>query len=210
MTNNAELVIDNYSDELVTIDGETISLPKSVHALINIDGIKTFEITVADIVYADNTGYQIPVQGKVTFFMDPMTIDLDVSRLSTTSYEMGMSLKGGNLCDIALNAQAELKDDDFENFDNDGFETAAVQITLGDLSIRTMGDLAGLLALDDPTETQVNSLTDLDLFYQDVKIADLEYSEAMETILIFYKDGTSENFDDIISDLEEILEDLFG
>ena len=209
-TNNVELTLDLYTDEFVVIDGENLSLPKTIHVVMNIDGLKTFEISVSKVTYAENSGFQLPVELEATLFMDPMTLDINVSRLSTTAYDMSMTLNNGLLCDIGISAQFELKDDDFENLDEDGVENAAVQVNLGQLSFRTMGDLASLIAIEDPTESQFNSLLDVDLFFQDAKIGDVEINEDMETILIFYKDNTSENTDGFLMDMEDILAEFFG
>ncbi len=209
-SNNVELILDAFTDQLVTIDGETMSMPKTMHAYMNVDGTKAFEITLSKVTYADNSGYQMPVELDASLFMDPMTLDVDVSRLSTTSYEMGMSMKNSGFCDMSIQSQFELKDDDFENLDMNSFEKAAVQVNLGQLSFRTMGDLASLIAIEEPSEAQVNSLADLDLFFDNFKIADLEINDELETILLFYKDESSENMDDILDELEELLEDIFG
>ena len=209
-SNNVELVLDAFTDQLVTIDGENISMPKTMHAYMNVDGTKAFEFTLSKVTYADNAGYEMPVEFDASLFMDPMTLDVELSRMSNTSYDMGMSMKNSGFCDMSIRSQFELKDDDFENLDGDSFEKAAVQVNLGQLSFRTMGDLASLFAIEEPTDAQVNSLADLDLFFNDFKIADLQINEELETILLFYKDDSSENTDDLLNELEELLEDIFG
>ena len=213
-SNNAELIIDMYADKLVTIDGETLFLPTAVHAAMDVDNEKVFEITVSKVTYADNAGYQMPVEISAQLFMDPMEMDLDVTRVSTMEYEMGMIFTDGALCDIRVNAQMELKDDDFENFTENGFEKVAVQVNVGQLSIRTLGDVAGLFSLDDPSDTQINSGLDLDVFFEDLKIADLEINDDMETVLIFYKDSYFEDsavlYDGFWDDVSSLWSEFFG
>lgn len=215
MGNDAELIIDMYEDKQVTIDGETMFLPTAMHAVMNVDFEKVFEITISKVTYADNAGYQLPVELNAQLFMDPMEMDIEVTRVSTTEYEMGMNFSDGKLCDIRVNAQMELEDDDFENFSEDGFDKIAVQVNVGQLSIRTLGDVAGLFGLDDdPTETQINAGLDLDMFFEDIKIADLEINEDMETVLIFYKDGTFEDssvfYDGFWNDVSSLWSEFFG
>ena len=214
-SNNTELIIDMYTDKQVTIDGETLFLPTAMHTVMNVDNIKVFEVTVSNVTYADNAGYQLPVEISAQMFMDPMEMDIEVSRLSTNEYEMEMNFSDGNLCDIKVAMQVELADDDFENISEDAVEEVAVQVNVGQLSIRTLGDVASLLKLDDdPTETQINSALDLDVFFQDLKIADLEVNEDMETVIIFYKDSTFEDssifYDGFWDDVSSLWSEYFG
>ncbi len=213
-TNNVELVMDMYQDKMVTIDQETMFLPTAMHASMSIDGVKAFEVTVSKVTYADNAGYELPVEIEAELFMDPMEMNINVERVSTTSYEMDMDFSDGNLCDIGISAQMELKDDDFENLTDESVRSAAVQVNVGKLSIQTLGDLATLITLDDPTDTQINNLLDLDVLFDDVKIGDLEINQDMETILIFYKDGTSEDssvfYEGFFDDVSAIWEEFFG
>lgn len=213
--NNAELIIDMYADKQVTIDSEEMFLPTAMHAAMNVDAEKVFEITVSKITYADNAGYQLPVEISAQLFMDPMEMDIEVSRLSTNEYEMGMNFSDGNLCNIGIAMQVELADDDFENLSEDAIEKVAVQVNVGELSIQTLGDVASLFKLDDdPTETQINSALDLDVFFQDLKIADLEINEDMETVIIFYKDTSFEDssvfYDGFWDDISSLWTEFFG
>ncbi len=214
-SNNVELVLDMYSDQSVTIDGETNFLPNAMHAYMDIDGSTVFEVTVSKVVYADNANYQLPVEISAQLFMDPMTMDIEVTRTSTNEYEMDMNFSDGNLCDIKVAAQLELTDDDFENISEESVEKVAIQVNVGELSIRTLGDVAQLFKLDDDaTESQINSFLDLDMFFQDLKIADLEVNEDMETVLVFYKDGSFEDsavfYDGFWNDVTSLWSEFFG
>ncbi len=214
LSNNLEVGLDLYTDKRVTIDEDVMSLPTAMHAYINIDGIKAFEISLSDVVYAENADYELPVEATFQLFMDPMEINISVDRVNSTSYEMDMNFSDGNLCDIGVHAEMELKDDDFENLSTNSLKTANVTIDIGDLSIRTLGDLATLLAIDDPSDAQVNNLLDLTVFFQDLKIADLEIDQEDESFIIFYKDGSSEDtevfHDDFWEDIRVIWNKYFG
>ena len=214
-TNNAELVIDSYSDQAVTIDFETNFLPSAMHAYMEVDGTNAFEITVSNVTYADNANYQLPVEVSAQLFMDPMMMDIELTRVSTTEYEMDMSFSDGNICDIGVAAQFELTDDDFENFSEESIAKVDVQVNIGELSVRTLGDVAALFKLDDdPTEAQINSFLDLDVFFQDLKIADLEYDEAEENFVLFYKDASSESaanyIDSFLEEIEALIVEFTG
>ena len=213
-TNNVELVMDMYEDKMVTIDNEEMFLPTAMHAAMNIDGIRTFEITVSKVTYADNAGYQLPVEIEAELFMDPMEMSISVLRGTTTFYQGDIEFSDGNLCDIEMRVQLELEDDDFENLTEESIKTLGVRVNVGKLSIETLGDIATLITLDDPTDTQVNNLLDLDVLFDNMKIADLEVNQDMETVIIFYKDGTSEDssvfYEGFLDDLEAIWTEFFG
>ena len=209
-TNNVEFVIDTYTDEVVTIDGETMSLPKSFHALLNIDNAKAVELTLSNITYAQNSGFQIPVEISASLFLDPMNVNLEVSRMSDTSFDMTMSMDNDKICDVELASQFELTSADFENLDMDSFEKASLQINVGQMSFKTMGNLASLIAMEEPTDSEINSMADFDLFFNDFKIADIEINDEMETILILYKDASTGNMDSFLERMGEIMENLFG
>ena len=163
--NNVVFILDQYSDQVVTMDGESISLPNSMHALMTIDGARAFEITVDEVSYSDDSQDQLPTALSAAVFMDPINMDIELTSTSSTAYEMGMSITNTGLCDVSLNTQFELADDDMGNMGMSSFNQAAVQVNLGQLSFRTMGDLASLLAMEEPTEAQINSLADLDVFF---------------------------------------------
>jgi len=209
-TNNVELVLDRYTDELVTMDGESVSLPTTMHAALTIDGNMAFEISLDNITYSDDSETQLPTSMTASVFMDPINLEIDLSSSSATAYEMGMSIQNSGLCDVSVQTQFELADTDMNTMDMASFNQAAVQINLGRLSFRTMGDLASVLELEDPTDSQINSMVDLDLFFEEFKIADIEINDDMETILLLYKDGSTEEANSLLEDIEEILAEFFG
>lgn len=213
-SNDVMLTIDGYADQQVTIDGEVLYLPTDAHVLMTVGGERTYELTLSDVKYATNADFEIPVEMTAQMFMDPVTIDVVVQRSSTVAYSMDMMVSDGDKCDISVNAEVVLKDDDIENLENDGFESVAVTVSVADLSILTTGDVASLLALDDPTETQFNSLLDLDVLFNNLKIADLEIDEDMESVIIYYKDGTSEDtsvfYKGFWDDVLDLWDEFFG
>lgn len=214
-SNNVELVMDSYIDSQVSIDGEEVYLPTAMNMYMDVDGQRLMTLNLAKVTYADNADFEIPVEISASLFLDPIQVDIELSRQSTIEYEMEMGFSDANLCDIKINAQVELKDDDLENLSQDGFEKVAVQVNIGQLSIQTLGDVANLIAIgEDATEVEVNSLLDLDVLFNDVKIADLEVNEDMETILIYYKDTTSEDtsvfYDGFWDDIKDAWSEFFG
>jgi len=215
-TNNVELVMDKYTDQQVTIDGETIFLPTSAHAIMNVDNQRMAEVDLIKVVYADNANYEIPVEVVGSIFLDPLNITVNLQRNSTTDYEFVANILDGDNCSIKIEVDVELKDDDFENLSEDGFEKVHVKVNVGRMTIQSLADLATLIAIseDDVSDTQINSLLDIDALFDGVKIADIEISEEQETVFIFYKDLSSEDskvyYESFWEDVEDLWDEFFG
>jgi len=213
-TNNAVLTMDRYADEEVTIQGETMFLPTDINVGLVVDGNSIMEVELKDVTYADNADFEIPVELDLRLFFDPITITMDVDRKTNTEFSAVMSMTDTQLCNYRVELDAELRDDDFENISEGSFKKIEAKVSIGALSIQSLAGLAELIALDDPTQTQINSLLDLDVLFNGVKIADLEYDEEANTINIFYKDSTSEDgnnyIDQFLDDLELLLEEFTG
>ena len=215
--NNVQLVLDKYEDKQATIDGETFYYPTAMHIRMDVDNQRMMEVDVANITYADNAEFEIPVEISATLFMDPINMTLNLTRVSTTEYKLNSTIEDGNSCVIGVEVDVELKDDDFENLGSDGFEKVHVKVNVGQMTIQSLADIATLIALledDDVTETQLNSLLDIDALFDGIKIADIEVSEEQETFLIFYKDLSSEDskvyYESFWEDIKDLWTEFFG
>lgn len=214
-TNNVELIMDKYEDKEVMIDGESAFVPTAAHVVMNVDNQKLMEVNLDNVVYADNQDFEIPVEISAAIFMDPLNIAIEVERTSTTEYKLDASIEDGASCQIGLEIEVELKDDDFENLTEDGFEKVHVKVNVGQMTIQSLADIAGLIAIgdDDISDTQLNSLLDIDALFDGIKIADIEISEEQETVLIFYKDLSSEDssvyYESFWDDVVELWKEFF-
>jgi len=212
--NNSIIVIDQYTDQLINIDGDEVYAPKRIHAYMNVDGEKVFELNLSDVTYDDNASFEIPVAIDASLFMAPMTIDLDVTRNSNTEFSGMLAFNDGSACRMSIEADLELADDDFENLTEESIEKVHAKVRLGDMTVQSLAGLADLFSMDDPTTAEVNSLLDLDVLFQDVKIADLDYDDDEENFVITYKDESSESaasyMDEFMTDLEALVTEFTG
>ena len=214
--NNVELIMDKYEDQEVTIDGESIFLPAAAHIVMNVDNQKMMELNLDKVVYASNQNFEIPVEVSATLFMDPINITVNLQRNSTTEYRLEALIDDGLSCSIGLEIDVNLKDDDFENLTNDGFEQVHVKVNVGRMTIQSIADIATLIAMseDNISDTQINSLLDMDALFDGIKIADIEISEEQETVFIFYKDLTSEDsniyYESFWQDVKDLWTEFFG
>lgn len=215
-TNNVELIMDNYIDQQVTIDGETVFLPTAAHIVMFVDNEKLMEVNLDKVVYAENENFEIPVEVSASVFMDPINMTLDLQRLSTTEYRLESTIMDGSSCSIGLEIDIDLKDDDFENLSEDGFKKVHVKVNVGRMTIQSLADIATLISLSDEdiSDVQANSLLDIDALFDGIKIADIEISEEQETVIIFYKDLTSEDsktyYESFWEDVKDLWTEFFG
>jgi len=215
-SNNVELIMDAYDDQLVEIDGESVYLPTSLHVVMNVDNAKMMEVNIDKVVYADNQDFEIPVEISASIFMDPINMTFDMQRVSTTEYKIESTIIDGMSCNLGFEIDVELKDDDFENLSNDGFEKVHVKVNVGRMTFQSLADIATLIAIsdDDISDIQANSLLDIDALFDGVKIADIEISDEQETVFIFYKDLTSEDsktyYEAFWEDVEDLWVEFFG
>lgn len=212
--NNAVLTMDRYEDTFVTIDGEDLYLPTSCHMTLVVDGQLLAELDVKNVTYAQNSDFEIPVELDATMFFDPINASINVTRNSLTEFYAEFSMTDADLCLYRAEVDVELTDDDFENLTKNSFEKLEGSVSIGAMTIQSLGGAAQLIAMDDPSENAINSLLDLDVLFNGAKIVDLEYDEDNETMVIFYKDGTSEDgqnfYDDFINDLELLVREFTG
>jgi len=190
--NNSMIVIDEYVDQAIVMDGEEVFAPQKIHAFMNVEGEKIFELNLNNVTYNDNASFQIPVEVDASLFMDPMTLDLDVVRTSSTEFTGMFAFNDGSACRMSIEADVELADDDLENLTEESIEKVHAKIRLGDMTIQSLAGLADLLAMEEPTQSEINTLLDLDVLFQDIKIADLEYDEVEDNFVIHYKDESTE------------------
>ena len=213
-TNNVIVIMDAYQDKQVTIDGESVFLPTAGHMIATADGERIMEVNIDAIEYASNADFEIPVAMNIDIFLDPVDINFNVTRQSTTEFSGSISMSQNGDCTMSIEAELELDDDDFENLNEDSVIKLHGSINMGALSIQSFADMASLFQLDDVTDTDFNSLADVDLLFNNIKIADLEVNDAEETVLLFYKDLSSENsknyIDDFLLKLEVLVLEFTG
>ena len=213
-SNNATLTISNYSDEAATIESETLYLPKKATVNLDVDGVTILHLKLNDVTYASNADFEIPVKVDFEIYMNPFTLSLVVGQSTTKDFELSLNLTDGNDCNIGVDVTAKLNSDDYENITENNIESVTVVVTANDLKVQTLTGIAELLKLEDPTENDINTLIDLDVLFKDIKIADLKWDENGQTVIIFYKDGTSEDtsnfYDEFVEDIKSIFDEFFG
>jgi len=212
--NDSEIILNSYVDKKVEIDNETLYLPLQMNCVLTVDNQRIAEVDLSDVIYEENADFEIPVAWNTTLFFDPITINTTLKRVSSTEFDFDVSFLDGEKCNLALEVDFELLDDDLENLSNSSFKKLEAKIIAGDITIQSLAGIAELLAIDNPTSNQLNSLLDLRILFNDTKIADLEYDTELEAFILYYKDSSSEDTEafwkPFLEDIEDIFDEFFG
>ena len=208
-SNNAILVIENYSDNEVIIEGETYFLPSSIDVSLTVDDVSIFRLDLNDVDYASNSDFEIPISVDMELFINPFTINAVVERINTTEFKLDFDFSDGAACNWGADVNLKLDNDDFENLTEDDITSITAKVRINDLSVESLSGIAELIKLDDPSDNEINSLLDLQVLFKDVKIGDLKVDDDNETIIIFYKDNTSEDTATYYEDFADEVEALF-
>jgi len=214
-SNDAVFTFQSYSDISLFYDGENISAPTSVIADLYVDGIKVFDINGS---YSYDLGNAIPIPTNIntTLTFTPYIITISAQRITSKEFEADITITNNSGCITTLHADVRIAHDDYENLE----ETDIVEVNtiLVHDNMKIEGYMDGsLLGYDDPSNTQINAMTDVDLFYTNTKIGELIFqtnSDNDDKVNIIYMDGSSEDvetyYDPFVTNIEQILFPFMG
>lgn len=217
-TNNGMILIENYSDQLVTIDESELYLPLSVDVYLMVDGDYVISINLNNVKYANNSNFQIPVSIDLGVYVNPYSLSLVVDRNSNTEFTLDLDFSDDtDACATGIHAEVELASNDYQNLAEEDLLKLTFEVYSNDLSIQSPGGIAEILQIEDPTVAQINSFLDLEVLYKDLKIADIVLKENNNEeliVLLEYKNGSTEKasnyYDSFIEELESLLTLYFG
>ena len=214
-SNDAVFTFQSYSDISLFYDGENIFAPTSVIADLYVDGIKVFDINGS---YSYDLGNAIPIPTNIytTLTFTPYIITILAQRITSKEFEADITITNNSGCITTLHADVRIAHDDYENLE----ETDIVEVNtiLVHDNMKIEGYMDGsLLGYDDPSNTQINAMTDVDLFYTNTKIGELIFqtnSDNDDKVNIIYMDGSSEDvetyYDPFVTNIEQILFPFMG
>jgi hypothetical protein len=215
-SNNSVFTMDSYSDQHVDFNGDEYWAPTKLSAELFIDNMEIFHININNIQY-ELSDYTIPIDIDIELFTKPYLYQIDMHRNTSTNFDLNISMHNNGNYKLSVKTNVILAHSDYSNFDfGNDINTVSGSISYDNFMFKFSGDVGTLASLEDPSEIQINTLIDVEVFYDNSKIGDLEYRKdnGEVNIFIIYKDGTSENtskyYDDFLDRLELILFDFTG
>lgn len=214
-SNNVEAVVESYVHTMVTMDGESVYLPKSGHITVKKDGELIAEVNLTNVTYEIGQEISFPIDIDASIFVAPFTFNISGERSTSTQFKAAIDFGDGS-CNYSAAATLNIAHSDYENLDDEDIVDLKGHVGHNNLKFNFFADIATINSFEDPTEDQVNDNLDLTVNYSGQKIADITLHEADEQsedeveVKITYKDGTSEDASTYLDELEEDLEDLFS
>lgn len=215
-SNNAYLSMSNYNDKNVIFNDEQLWLPTSMIVIVKVDDQEVMNLNLKNVSY-DNSNFSIPVEIDLEMRLEPYDFSVNAFRETSTKFHFDIEYSNNNSDSFSLASDITLNHSDYENLDPENdIKSVAGTVKYEEFSLQYSADIETLLSLDEPTANQINSLVNIDVYYNSKKIGDLEYRDldGEEEVFIVYKDGSSENssvhYDDFIEDLELITLEFIG
>ena len=225
ISNNAQITIENYEDENVTVEGDNLWLPKKVNIAIDVDNEEVMSLSLNNVEYAQNADFEIPIAIDMSMNLSPFNMTFKVDRITPTNFNVDMAMVG-NGCNIGIDANIILENSEYENITGDAFgnalQSVTVELQINELKIKSLTGLAELIQLadsgDELSENEINSILDIEVLFQDIKIGDLTYGGENnaydDTFIITYKDNTSEDtftyYESFVQDMEDLITEFWG
>ena len=214
-SNDAIFTFHSYTDVSVFYDGDNIFAPTSVVADLYVAGNKVFEIN-GTFSYDVGNQTPIPIHISTTLTFTPFDITITGNRITSKEFEADISISDNSGCLTTLHGDVTITHDDYENLEETDIVEINTIFTHQNMEIRGYMD-GSLLGYDDPSNTQVNAMTDVDVYYSNSTIGELILqlsSNGDDKVYIVYTDGTSEDvetyYDPFITNIEQILFPFLG
>jgi len=211
--------VSNYSDQMVTLDNETMYIPTSGSIKLSKSGNEIAHINLNKATYDFVGDIPMPTLVDLSVKMAPFTYKLDYQRNTPTQFSLNLDVSSTVSCGYSINSKLNLTHSDYENIDAEN-DIESLEINFeypGALSVNSTIDVNGISALgDDPTTAQLNSKIDAIVSYANIKIGELELQNNGNDTQVFirYKDNTTENVnvytDVFANDLENVFFDMTG
>jgi len=214
--NTMSLILSEYSDTPVIIDGDDVRLPTRLLITLQEDGEDVFRFDLQNVTYTqEGNDAPLPTNIDLEIFTAPITHNLRLIEESSTRFQLSFGMTDEDDSILDLNTTVNFANSDYLALEDEDVGNAEVTFLFEDnLRVELSADIGDLAALDDPTENQINQMIRAEVFFGSQKIGELEYDEDSEDIIIVYKDGSSESseryYRDFLESLETVTFDFTG
>lgn len=208
--NDCNVTINGYTDQAVTIDGQTAYLPTSTSATFTKDGARLASMTF-NATYAQNG---VPESIEVASYSKPFTTTTSVSRASEKTFTFTTASVDditNSRTSISANFNIPESQEDLKNvvsdvvisMSNNGLTFA------GTVNANALAEMA--LQNKKPTVADINEILDIDVEYAGRNVGKLNIEETANgfpQLTIEYKDGTTQNANSLLDGLVDMILEL--
>lgn len=215
LINDCHFALLGYSDELHYVNNEPVYLPTETEMYLTVNDELVFGMSFSGSYNA--SGFPTPINLSITLFIAPFNYSLNLSQASPTHFVVNGSLMTGGGCQQNVTLDLNFINNDFEQFELDE-DLASVSggVSFGDLHINGSWDANYFYSILNPSANQINNTLNLEVFNQDVKIADLGYVDVNsgKVLMVYFSDGSSQEASDYytpaVNSILNMLEPYFG
>lgn len=206
MTSNDILfTFSSYTDEFITVDGESFWAPTSLHAKIEQNGTKLIGFDVNEIDF-DSELFYLYKKVDVSVYVNPLTANYLFENRTTTNFYSSYDLSDGTNT-IGINANLNTLKELTEDFDEQDLKDISGKIFVNNLEFRYAVNIEHIADYPDySTDAQINSDVNVDVYVENEKIGYLFLEN--ENVYIVYNDGSRELVEDAFSQLIQEIEDF--
>ncbi len=234
--NNCKIVFDVYEDQETNFrvkerhfDNKTgeetekhvfksPKLPTKAHVLMTVNKERVFELNISNVTYEVKTNVTIPTRFEMTMFTDPFEGNLTITRSTPEQFQLKYKLTSGAGCGFDLSSTVTLEHSDYDNIDSEnGIKSVKGYFSYNALKINYNIDATEVNKLQkknkELTDEQINKFSDVEVLYNNVKIADLVFNKEENKdfpLTLIYKDGTKEAVKNYFEGFEDRVKNIFS
>jgi hypothetical protein len=211
---DSELSFNSYSDINVTYNAKTSWVPTAANLTLKRSGVTLFSINLSNVTFDINTNFSMPTNADISIFTSPFTHTFQWRRISSTEFQFGYNSSTPQGCGTSSVTNIKLQDADYGNITSLKQDVKMITGTLieGNLKVVYSANVEAIAAFPDPTPAQINNNSDAEVFYNNLKIGDLNYQKINNKteIFIIYSDGTTENVNLYVENFQNRIETIFA
>ncbi|MEQ9658059.1 hypothetical protein, partial [Fulvivirga sp.] len=202
ITNNAQLRITAYEDELFEDEFEEYAMPTTLAVDLAIANVKLVEINFS----ADYNNEGVPTEGAVSIFLKPYTFTVAFDDSNATSTSGSFSLKSES--ETLINSSATIV---FLSNEKDEVKTLEGMVTYRTMKLEGDIDVEGI---ESAGEVDYNDFITLALFDNNAKVGDIVFvteiidEEEDDIPYIQYADGSKQRLEDVFDEAIDELEEF--
>ena len=208
--NNCNITVNGYTDQAVTIDGQTVYLPTSTSAVFTKDGSRLASINF-NATYSANG---IPESIEVASYTKPVATTTALNRTSEKTFSfttISVDETTQSKATISANFNIPENESELENAVSD------VVVTMSNNGLTLAGaiDTKAIVELAKqgkrPTTSDINGLLDINVEYAGRNVGKLNIEEDQNGIpglIIEYNDGTTQNANVLLNGVVNMIAEL--
>ena len=212
--NDAEISLNSYNDISTSYKSTTYWLPTTANITLKRDGTTLFSLNLANVTFDTSTNFTMPTNADIAIYSAPFTNNFHWKRNSSTDFELSFDSSSTQGCGTSSVTDIKLVNADYGNITSvkDNVKSITGTFIEGNLKVVYAINVQALSAYANPTPTQINSYSDAQVYYNNLKIGDLTYDKVnnQTEIFITYSDGTKENINSYVGDFETHVRSIFS